>query len=228
VSGDRGSRVSKRRPEPGGPLPRGRHGLKPAEVAAHQRQRIADGVARAVAEHGYGSLTVEQVIELAGVSRSTFYVHFDNKLEALLASHELIFERFLVTINEGCARDKWPAKIDAAIGATLSFATDAPEQFQILSTGSLAADVELAGQVVNSYRRLAEMLAGARQASPYRNELPACTEQFLVGGVASIITSWLTRGQADDPRAFQQQLVELTLIPYYGRARAARLSRRDG
>jgi AcrR family transcriptional regulator len=197
-------------------------------VAAHQRERIADGVAKAVAENGYGSLTVEQVIEFAGVSRSTFYVHFDNKLEALLASHELIFARFMVTLTEGCVRDKWPARIDSAIGATLSFATDAPEQFQILSTGSLTAEVELAGQVMNSYRRLAEMLAGARRASPYRNELPTCTEQFLIGGMAATITHWLVEGQAVDLRDFQQQLVELTLIPYYGRGRAARLSRVDG
>ncbi|MFL5872200.1 MAG: TetR/AcrR family transcriptional regulator [Solirubrobacterales bacterium] len=210
------------------PLPRGRHGLKPAEVAAHQRGRIADGIARAVAEHGYGSLTVERVIELAGVSRSTFYAHFDNKLEAVLASHELIFERFMVEIVDSCGRDEWPAKIRDAVGATLTFASTAPAQFQMLSVGSLAVDVELAGRILDSFQRLAGLLAGVRAVSPYRTQLPSCTEQFLVGGLAATVSSWLSYGQQPDLSELQRQLVELTLIPYYGRAKAARLSRVDG
>jgi len=213
--------------EPGGQLPRGRHGLKPAEVAAHQRERIADGVARAVAEHGYGGLTVEQVVDLAGVSRSTFYVHFDNKREAVLASHELIFERFMVTLTEGCVGDEWPAKINDAIGTTLKFASGSPERFQILSTGTLAADGELTDQVLGSFGRLARLLSGARRASPYRTDLPSCTEQFLIAGVSSTISSWLAGEQSIARRDLQQQLVELVLIPYYGRGRAARLSRLD-
>jgi AcrR family transcriptional regulator len=221
-------KVEWRRLEERDRLPRGRHGLKPAEVAAHQRRRIADGVAKAVAEHGYGGLTVEQVIDLAGVSRSTFYMHFDNKLEAVLAAHEVIFERFMRALANVCVGDKWPAKISNAIGATLTFASGTPEQFQVLSPAALGADVALAGQVMDAFRRLSRLLAQARGASPYRSELPTCTEEFLVVGVASTITGWLARGQTIELADFQQQLVELLLIPYYGRGRAARLSRPGG
>lgn len=206
------------------PLPRGRHGLKPEEVAAHQRERIAYGIAKAVAEHGYGALTVEQVIEVAGVSRSTFYAHFDSKLEAVLASHELIFERFLSVLTAGCPEDAWPAKVREAIGATLAFASAWPDQFQILSTGSLTVNEALAGRVFESFRRLGSLLAGVRLTSPHRDALPDCTEEFLVGGVALTVSGWLAQDQALDQDDLQRQLVELTLIPYYGRAKAARLS----
>src|SRR5207245_95741 len=54
-------------------LPRGAHKLPREVVVGHQRERLLSGAARALAEHGYASLTVEQVIEQAGVSRATFY-----------------------------------------------------------------------------------------------------------------------------------------------------------
>ena len=82
------------------PLPRGRHSLAPEDVATHQRERIIAAIGRVVAEQGFGALTVERVLTIAGVSRSTFYVHFANKREAVLVAHETIFARFLAGLDE--------------------------------------------------------------------------------------------------------------------------------
>src|SRR5204863_19102 len=69
-------------------LPRGRHGLDPAEVRAAQRARIVAAMVGSIAERGYVQTTVADVIRGARVSRETFYEQFTNKEEAFLAAFE--------------------------------------------------------------------------------------------------------------------------------------------
>jgi AcrR family transcriptional regulator len=208
------------------PLPRGRHGLTPEEVGLHQRERIVAAIAAAIADHGYGGYTVERVIDIAGVSGSTFYVHFANKEEAVLAAHTLIFERFMVELTDACAdQSEWPMKVRSAIGATVEFATTRPRQSQILSIGSLTSNAALAERITSAYDRLAKLLGGVRLDASAASKLPSGTEQFLVAAVAAIVAGCLARGEFEQLRSLQAELVELTLIPYYGAAEAARLAR---
>ena len=69
-------------------LPRGTHGLDPSLVAASQRTRLLEAVGRAVAEKGYGAATIDDIVRGAGVSKKTFYEHFQDKLECFLAAYE--------------------------------------------------------------------------------------------------------------------------------------------
>ena len=208
-----------------GPLPRGRHGIAPEEVAAHQRERLIAAICRVVAERGYGALTVARVLEPAGVSRSTFYTHFGNKREAVLVAHGTVFERFLAALERACAGEtEWPLKVRSAVLAAVGFAAGRPEQTQILMTGSLNADPALAERIVASQERLARLLEGARADSPYAEHLPKSTEQFLVAGIGSFIASCLARDEIDRLRAVRSQLVQLTLIPYCGHDEAARVA----
>ncbi|HEY5054157.1 MAG TPA: helix-turn-helix domain-containing protein, partial [Solirubrobacterales bacterium] len=47
----------------------------------------------AVARHGYAGTTLRELVALAGVSRSTFYAHFESKRECFLATFDEIIER---------------------------------------------------------------------------------------------------------------------------------------
>src|SRR5664279_5747787 len=110
-------------------LPRGRHGLSPEVVERHQRDRVSSAVAATLAEHGYEGLTVERIVVEAQISRSTFYVHYANKQDAVLAAHDMVFERLLETIAQACEGDaEWPEKVNAAIGASLEFVAAQPDQ----------------------------------------------------------------------------------------------------
>jgi TetR/AcrR family transcriptional regulator len=66
-------------------LPRGRHHLPREQVLASQRERMLRAMADAVAEKGFARVTVADVISRAGVSRETFYEHFDDKEACFLA-----------------------------------------------------------------------------------------------------------------------------------------------
>ena len=49
------------------------------------RQQLLDAVQQLILEQGYEDATAEAVAELADLGRSTFYNHFDNKQDAVLA-----------------------------------------------------------------------------------------------------------------------------------------------
>jgi AcrR family transcriptional regulator len=212
--------------EPDWDLPRGQHRLPREVVSRNQRLRLVAGVARAMAEHGYSRLTVEHVIAAAGVSRTTFYEHFDNKQQAVLVAHDIVFERYLGALLRSCnGAGEWPLKVKAAIATTIAFAVEEPEQAQLLALDALAADVNVTSRVLASTDHLAALLSAGRQYNPRGAELPALTEKALVGAVSAIVAGRLMNGEPEALPELEPQLVELILIPYLGHEEATRVAR---
>ena len=81
-------RAVRTRPPADPPLPRGRHAAPREVVWESQRGRLLAAMAEVVASKGYGAVAVRDVIARAGVSRKTFYEHFDNKEECFLAAYD--------------------------------------------------------------------------------------------------------------------------------------------
>lgn len=81
-------------------LPRGPHGLTRQQVEASQRQRLVDAVLDVVGEQGYAAATVADITTAAGVSRTTFYEQFRNKLDAFLTAYDEFGKAFLGEIAD--------------------------------------------------------------------------------------------------------------------------------
>lgn len=65
--------------------PRGRH-APPLEVRLdRQRRRLFAAAAAVFARSGYGDATAEAIAREAGMSKATFYEHFDNKEDCIVA-----------------------------------------------------------------------------------------------------------------------------------------------
>lgn len=204
-------------------LPRGPHKLPRDVVVDHQRQRLLAGAARALSEHGYAELTVEQVLAEAGVSRTTFYENFDNKRECVLVAHEEAFERLAAELFRACAGESdWPAKVAAGVSATVAFAVGAPEDARLLIVDAVAADPTLVTRVLASNDYLVGLLRSGREQSPEAAALPELTERALIGAASSVIGSRLLSHQADRLPALEQELIQLMLMPYVGTPAARR------
>jgi AcrR family transcriptional regulator len=103
-------------------LPRRPYGSVREELRASQRGRLICAVADAVATKGYAATSVADIIALAGVSRRTFYEHFDDKEACFLASYDTgahaIYEAMLASA-EGI--EGWETILDAVFGTWLAF-----------------------------------------------------------------------------------------------------------
>ncbi|MGA2164032.1 MAG: TetR/AcrR family transcriptional regulator, partial [Solirubrobacteraceae bacterium] len=65
-------------------LPRGPQALPRERVAEHQRERLVEAMVQAVSERGVVATTISDLVARAGISRRTFYEHFENKEDCLL------------------------------------------------------------------------------------------------------------------------------------------------
>ena len=87
----------------------------------NQRQRILRAVVEVASGTGYGGFTVREVIEHAGVSRRTFYEHFENKEQAFLAAYELVVSRLAVEVSASATQGgSWCQRIGLGLATSLT------------------------------------------------------------------------------------------------------------
>ncbi len=68
-------------------LASGRHRLTRDEVAANQKRRLFEALGDIMGTKGYSNTTVDDLIKHAGVSRATFYQHFESKQDCFMAGY---------------------------------------------------------------------------------------------------------------------------------------------
>src|SRR6202050_5945344 len=98
------------------PAARGRHAPPPEVRIPLQRDRLFRAAADEFAEVGYAGASSESISRRAGMSKATFYEHFANKEECIIA----LFDRAATVVAEAmaqAAREAGRADPDARLGA---------------------------------------------------------------------------------------------------------------
>jgi AcrR family transcriptional regulator len=97
-------------------LPRGPHTLSRDEVAGSQRARLMAAFTTLMAQRGYAGVTVGELAREAGVSRATFYEHFADKEQCLLAAYDhfagVLLEAMSTDLDDETA---WDEFVDRAL-----------------------------------------------------------------------------------------------------------------
>jgi AcrR family transcriptional regulator len=70
----------------------------PLSAAPDHRRRLLEGMAAAIAEHGYAATRLADVVAHARVSRRTFYEHFEDKEACFLALYVALCDHLLEVI----------------------------------------------------------------------------------------------------------------------------------
>jgi len=212
----RSSRAARRRPDAPPPKVeqiRPRSGLTRAEVIANQRARIFDGFAAALAYHGYDDTKVADIVELAGVSRATFYGLFESKELCFDAAYEDGSERLAEAVEEGARGERgWSDQLSAGLSAGLDFLAADPPLAHLLFVEALAAARPARLEHERSLERLAEVL---RPASGEEKEdvVSAETARMLAGGLASHISGRILAGEAEYLPELHDALIQYILAP---------------
>ena len=154
-----------------------------------QRERMLDAVVAAVAEKGYADMTVADVVAGAGVSRRTFYEHFDDKLDCFLAAYEARSEDLMHAVDVAVQASPPGSRLSAGLRAYLGHMAENPRfarvfVIDILGAGPRALDVR---------ERMRERYADRwRGISDNDDVLRA-----LVGGIAELVQARLLAGDAE-------------------------------
>jgi AcrR family transcriptional regulator len=167
-------------------------------VAAIQRRRILDGLAAALAYHGYEDTKITDIVELAGVSRPTFYEQFESKDQCFAAAYGDGVERLEAAIGAAAENeDDWDARLAAGLGAGLDLLAASPPLAHLLLVEALAASRPARLEHERSLGRLAEALRPSSGGGSGESEMPEETARLLAGGLASHLSGRVLAGEAE-------------------------------
>jgi AcrR family transcriptional regulator len=158
------------------------------------RDALGDALVALMQEKSFDTITVQDVLDRAGVSRSTFYTHYSDKDDLLMSDAEEFFEALSIALSEhGDKSDRvFPVK------EFFSHLSDVQPFYKALvKSGKFQENMELArGHFARGIeRRLAEM---PRSKDIPGNELPAIAFTHA-GALLSLLTWWLDRGMREPP-----------------------------
>jgi AcrR family transcriptional regulator len=207
-----------------GPLPAGRHGFSREQVAHSQRERLIAALATAVAEHGYGTVTITRITGEAKVSRRVFYENFEGKEDCFLAAFEVVVDHIAALAAEAVEPiPDWPHRAIAAAQTVLAFLASEPDLARLCLVESQGAGPAVAARFRDAVHEAVPFLELGRKERPRGSELPDSTEESVLGALVSLISRKVAAGEAEQLEDLLPDCAEFILSPYLGPEEAARL-----
>lgn len=181
-----------------------------------RRQLILEAMVRVVGREGYKATSVADVIEEAGVSRTTFYKHFEDKHECFLAAYDLVVEQVLDAVITNCdAEQPWLERMRVGLATVVElFALD-PELARTAIVEVAAAGADARQKHWNAVARFTEFLADGVELADGR-ELPDNIALMAAGAVSGLIFDELLTGRAERLPELLPDLLFAMLVPYIG------------
>jgi AcrR family transcriptional regulator len=170
----------------------------PAIDIREHRSRLLEGMAQSVALKGYAETTIADIVREAGVSRRTFYEHFNTRAECLIALYEAASRHSLQVLQAAIdpTRD-WQVQVEQALVAYLQALARNPVLLRTLfidilglGTPGLAARRRVNHTIADFMREV----INARQRLP---TLDAEMAMAIVGGIHELVLQAIELDRTD-------------------------------
>jgi AcrR family transcriptional regulator len=200
-----------------GRFPAGVRTLPPDLIRAVQRERLLEAMLCTVAEVGYRSLTVQDVLARAGISRPTFYEQFEDKEACFIAAFDAASKRLRDRLRgaEGGEGD-WRERLRAALTELTRFIAEEPEAARTLiveARASSAAGLRRRDELLDSFAGWVDDLAREELEEPPS----ALAAVGVVGGIESVLYARLRGGEGGDIESLVPSLMYFAVLAYAGR-----------
>jgi TetR/AcrR family transcriptional regulator len=195
-------------------LPHGPHRMQPDEVVLNQRARIHGALIEAVAQNGYEGTSVKRVIELAGVSRRSFYEQFANKEDCFLVTFDLIVRRDLQQIRTAylTAEGPFEQRARAAFERVAETIESDPKAGTLVVLAAPQANAAGLLRLRATARACEQMLGRGFAESADAVALPVPIVRAIVGGLQGIAASALRDPGATQELDLTEEMLRWTLL----------------
>jgi AcrR family transcriptional regulator len=157
------------------PPARGRHAPPPEVRLPIQRNRLLNAAAAEFAERGYAGASSESISRRAAMSKATFYEHFANKEECILALFDRAAEviaREMARASAAAGRDDAQARMHAGTRAFLTAVAEHPESAQTLLVEIIGAGPRAAARRDQVMQLFSDVLERENAAAARRGLSP--------------------------------------------------------
>jgi AcrR family transcriptional regulator len=163
--------------------------LKTDRRILRTRDTLGDALVELMHEKSFDEITVQDVLDRAGVGRSTFYEHYRDKNDLFLSDVEDFFEMFASFLKRRGASSKRLAPVHELF----EHVRDAKDFYAALVRSGKVNDVLALGQGIFA-RSIEERL---READPIRRSARGCA---LSGSLFALLGWWIDKGMKADPK----------------------------
>ncbi|MGA3539983.1 TetR/AcrR family transcriptional regulator [Melissospora conviva] len=156
------------------------------------RRDLTTGLAEVLAEKGYAGATIAEIVAHARVSKRTFYEHFADKEECLMALYSDASAQLMNVLRSGGRPDRpWREQVEVIVTAYLALLDAVPAVSRIVLVEMQAAGARAYRLRQRSQLRVAETLVEVVEAGrPANPEVAPLTPQLaiaLVGGLNELL-----------------------------------------
>jgi AcrR family transcriptional regulator len=197
----------------------GTQSLPRAYLVRSQKERLLEAMLRVAAAKGYEATTVDDVIEVAGVSRKTFDEMFEDKSSCFLEAYDAVFDVLVAHVTsafEEAAGDPWPERINSGLSAFVGLLSVEAGIARLSMVEVTAAGDDARARYRAALARFTPFLEEGRDYASQGEELPADTARFAIGGATSMIFDEIRAGRGPELRRILPDLVFAVLMPYLG------------
>ncbi len=179
-----------------GSAPRGRHAPPPEVRLPIQRQRLLSAAAAEFAERGYAGASSESISRRAGMSKATFYEHFSNKEDCIIAlfdrATEVVMQAQSVAAESAGSGDAIE-RMRAGTRAFLSALSEYPEFAQTLLVEIIGAGPRAAQRRDQILQSFAEALDAENEAAARRGLIARFASPLDAVAIIGAITELVSR-----------------------------------
>jgi AcrR family transcriptional regulator len=203
-------------------LPAGRHGLSRDFVVQNQHDRLIAAVGEVAGVSTYATLTVEDIIAAAGVSRRTFYDHFRSKDDAFLAAYDEYAGRLAAIVEDELAEaDGFVARVTTLLETVLDFYATEPGAAHVCVVEVLAAGPAAVERRSGTVEWFTELVEDAATSLPKRGRPGTLVAEMTVGSVYEVVYARAASDALDELPDLGPELIGTLLLPYVGADEAA-------
>jgi AcrR family transcriptional regulator len=198
--------------------PRGRH-APPLEVRQdRQRQRLFSAAASVFARSGYADASAEAIAREAGMSKATFYEHFDNKEDCIVALFDAavgVLDGAMRAAGEAQAAADLSTRVQATVRAFLQVLADYPDESQTLLVEIVGAGPRAMERRDAALDRIATAIDGYNQTDAERGaarRFSSFDDAFaIVGAVVELASRHLRTRRTEDIRELEPVIERVAL-----------------
>jgi AcrR family transcriptional regulator len=181
-------------------------------------ERIARAVAAVVAEKGYLATSTDDIAAEAAISLSTFYDHFANKRDAVLAALEMSGAQITASAVPAARRAaNWQEGVRALYEAMCAYFVAEPEMARLATVGVYGAGPQALARRDRVIDSLTEMLAPGFQENP---EAPAASPEAIGAAVYALLREQVRREGPESLAIVVPLATYITLVGFVGPERA--------
>jgi len=185
-------------------LPRGRYrrDLSPQDRSDRQRLQLLTAAAKVFAAKGFANSAVEDVVKAAGMSRATFYIHFQDKDDLLGELYDTGASAVIRGIRHAAQGVKDPVKkLEKAFETYIFMMTHGKDITRVVVNEVAAGGPRMLerrdrvhAEFMNMFRTLANEGSPGQKPAALPSDVAL---RAVIQGIEGVVFNYLWRGEAD-------------------------------